>query len=411
MTVPVGAVLRGVPNPRRTAPRDGWAERVARVLGAPWLVAASLALAAAGAIAVYAATYAGLLSSGSSPYRYVVHDLINLTVAIALGAAASAVGYRTVCRYGLVAFGAAVAALLLVLSPLGTKVNGASAWFALGPVQLEPSQLSVLAAIVLLARLLDDPRADGKKLTIRRVALPLLLVALAALLILAEPALGMALVMVAVVSAVVALSGLTGKAMLVLVVAAVALVLTGMQLHVVKPYQQQRLTAFLHPNASTDSGYQTSESMIAVGSGGTAGTGLLKGAQTNGSFVPEQRTDFIFTVVAEETGFVGSVVLLGLLSAICLGALRIAARARDRGGQLFGTGVAIWFAVQTFVNVGMTLGIMPVTGIPLPFISYGGSGLFVDVVAVGLLCSISREQRPTRRTTGATKVEPLSAFA
>ncbi len=411
VTTPLGAVLRGAPTRRRPEAETAWTQRAAHALGAPWLVTVALALAAAGAAAVYAATYAGLLSSGSSPYRYMIRDLLNLAVAIGLGAAASAIGYRTVCRYGLVAFGAAVGALVLVLSPLGTKVNGANAWFALGPVQLEPSQLSVLAGIILLARLLDDPRAEGAKLTLRRVALPLLLVALAALLILAEPALGMALVLVAVVAAVVALSGLTGKAMLVLVAAAVALVLTGMQLHVVKPYQQQRLTAFLHPDSSTSSGYQTSQSMIAVGSGGTVGKGFLQGAQTNGSFVPEQRTDFVFTVVAEETGFVGSIVLLGLLSALSLGALRIAARARERVGQLLATGVGVWFAVQTFVNVGMALGLMPVTGIPLPFISYGGSGLFVDVVAVGLVCSVAREQRSKRRDRGATKLAPLGTFA
>lgn len=381
-------------------------ERLAYVLGSPTIVGLTLALVAAGAGAVYAATYSGLLAAGSTPYRYMVRDLMNLTVAVALASTASAIGHRRLSQYAPVGFVVTVVALALVLTPLGSNINGANAWFALGPVQLEPSQLTVLALILLLARLLTNDEDPEQSLGLRQLVRPLVLAGLAVVLILAEPALGMALVLVIVGTALFALAGLKRGAVATLAIVAVLTVIGGAQLHVVKPYQQQRLSAFLHPSADTSSGYQTLQSLVAVGSGGVSGQGVLQGQQTNGAFVPEQRTDFIFTVIAEETGFLGSTALLGLLVALCLAALRVATQTADRQAHLLAAGIGIWFALQTFINVGMTLGIMPVTGIPLPFISYGGSGLFVDMISVGLLCSISREQRTRRTGLKIRRVQP-----
>ncbi|GAC1324902.1 MAG: hypothetical protein NVSMB13_07080 [Mycobacteriales bacterium] len=164
-----------------------------------------------------------------------------------------------------------------------------------------------------------------------------------------------------------------------------------LHLHLLKPYQEQRFTAFTHPRADTSAtGYHTAQSEIAIGSGGLLGQGFLDGSQTNGGFIPEQQTDFIFTVTAEEGGLLGGAVLLSLLGALFLRGYRIAERAPDRFGQMIATAVVSWLAFQAFVNVGMTLGIMPVTGLPLPFVSYGGSAMFADLLGIGLLLSVRR---------------------
>jgi rod shape determining protein RodA len=161
--------------------------------------------------------------------------------------------------------------------------------------------------------------------------------------------------------------------------------------HLLQPYQVQRLTSFLNPNANpTGTGYSAAQAKIAIGSGGLTGQGLFHGQLVAGSFVPSQPTDFIFTVAGEELGFVGAAVIIALLAVVIVRALRIAARADDQFGLLAASGIAIWFAVQAFINIGMTIGIMPVTGLPLPFVSYGGSAMFADMMAIGVLQSIHR---------------------
>ncbi len=160
-----------------------------------------------------------------------------------------------------------------------------------------------------------------------------------------------------------------------------------------KSYQLTRLTAFLHPSADPQgAGYSAAQAKIAIGSGGMLGQGLFQGQLVSGNFVPEQHTDFIFAVAGEELGFVGCTVIIALLAVVLVRALRIAARADDQFGMLVASGVAIWFGVQSFVNIGMTMGIMPVTGLPLPFVSYGGSALFADMIAVGCLQAVYRHR-------------------
>jgi rod shape determining protein RodA len=164
-------------------------------------------------------------------------------------------------------------------------------------------------------------------------------------------------------------------------------------LHLLKPYQLQRLTAFVNPGADpSGAGYSAAQAKMAIGSGGLLGQGLLHGQLVAGNFVPEQHTDFIFTVAGEELGFVGAVIIIGLLGIVVVRALLIAARADDQFGTLVAGGIAIWFAVQSFINIGMTIGIVPVTGLPLPFVSYGGSAMIADMLAVGMLQSIHRRQ-------------------
>jgi rod shape determining protein RodA len=162
-----------------------------------------------------------------------------------------------------------------------------------------------------------------------------------------------------------------------------------LQLGVIKDFQFQRLKTFLNPsNGALTTAYNLHQSEIAIGAGGVVGRGYLKGTQTNLAFVPEQQTDFIFTVVGEEFGFVGAVVLLMLFLLVLWRAYRIAMTSRDPFGTYLAIGIAAMFAIQIFVNVGMTIGIMPITGIPLPFISYGGSALIADFIAIGLLANV-----------------------
>ena len=164
-----------------------------------------------------------------------------------------------------------------------------------------------------------------------------------------------------------------------------------LKLHLLKAYQLGRLTSFVHPSADPNgTGYSAAQAKIAIGSGGVFGQGLFHGSMIGGNFVPEQHTDFIFAVAGEELGFAGAAVVILLLAILLLRALRIAARADDQFGMLVASGIAIWFAVQSFINIGMTVGIMPVTGLPLPFVSYGGSAMYVDMLAIGVLQAVHR---------------------
>ncbi len=400
-TVLVRALASGAPPERRAVRR----RTVPELVGDPVLLLVVGLLIVAGLGAVYAATRDSLTLRGVSGTRYLARDAINVGVAVAVSLFVAMFGHRRLARLAPVLFAGACLALLGVLTPLGATINGAKAWYALGPVQVEPSQLAVLAYIVLVATRLGPglSATSPARATTGMPAVPVVIsaaaAALVAALILAEPALGMAVVLGAVAVCLLVLAGLRAWALTLIGVAGTALGVAAWHWGVIKPYQQHRLTAFLHPQLSDSTGYQVLQALTAVGAGGLTGQGLLNGSQTNGGFVPEQPTDFVFTAIAEETGFVGAAVVLVLLGWLCVRALRIAKAALDGEGLLLAGGVGMWFAVQTFINVGMAVGIMPVTGIPLPLISYGGSALCVDLIGVALLCSIARESAAASRRT------------
>jgi rod shape determining protein RodA len=208
-----------------------------------------------------------------------------------------------------------------------------------------------------------------------------------------EPDLGVVIIMLLLLAGLIALSGLRLRWLAVLAAAGTLAVLAVLNLHLLHTYQLHRLTSFLNPTADpTGTGYNAAQAKIAVGSGGLYGQGLFHGGLIGGNFVPEQHTDFIFAVAGEELGFVGCAVIIGLLAVLLLRALRIAARADDQFGMLVASGIAIWFAAQSFINIGMTIGIMPVTGLPLPFVSYGGSAMFADMIAIGVLQTVHRHR-------------------
>jgi rod shape determining protein RodA len=228
----------------------------------------------------------------------------------------------------------------------------------------------------------DRPRSSDVVLALVFAAVPLALV-------MVQPDLGTALVVGALVLGVVAVSGASLWWVGGLLGGAALSAYVAVQVHLLKPYQLDRFTAFLDPTADPKgAGYNVRQAQIAVGSGGLHGQGLFNGAQTQGRFVPEQQTDFIFTVAGEELGFLGAGALVLLVGMVLWRAGRIAMGAEDLFGRLLATGIVCWFAFQAFENIGMTLGIMPVTGVPLPFVSYGGSSMFANMLAVGLLQNV-----------------------
>jgi rod shape determining protein RodA len=284
--------------------------------------------------------------------------------------------------------------LLAVLTPLGSTVNGARSWISLGGgFQVEPSEFAKISVIVISAMILSELRPGQVRPGVKAIGLAVGLAAIPIGEVIAEPDLGVTIVLVLLVVGLIVLAGVRLRWLAAMAVASALAVTAVAHLHLLKAYQMSRLTSFVNPSADPrGTGYSAAQARIAIGSGGLHGTGLFHSPLIAGSFVPEQHTDFIFAVVGNELGFAGALGVIALLGLMLFRALRIAARADDQFGMLVAAGIAIWFAVQAFVNIGMTIGIMPVTGLPLPFVSYGGSAMFADMIAVGLLQSIRRKR-------------------
>jgi rod shape determining protein RodA len=283
---------------------------------------------------------------------------------------------------------------LLYVLPFGNVVNGAKSWIDLpAGFQIEPSEYAKLSIILIGAMILGELPGGRTRPRIRAVALTVGISAVPLLLVIAEPDLGVTMLMVALLVGMIALSGVRLRWLGGMAVVGGIGIAAVVKMHLLKGYQASRLTSFLNPNADPrGTGYSAHQAAIAIGSGGMHGQGLFHGQLIAGSFVPEQQTDFIFTVSGEELGFVGSLLLLALLGILLFRTLRIAYRADDQFGTLVAAGIAIWFGVQSFINIGMTIGIMPVTGLPLPFVSYGGSAMFADMIAIGILQTVYRHR-------------------
>ncbi|HWG13933.1 MAG TPA: rod shape-determining protein RodA [Streptosporangiaceae bacterium] len=366
------------------------------------LIAAVLALCVIGVLLVWSATEPSLAQRGANPRTYLDKQAVFVVLGLVMMVLVSLVDYRQLRVWAPVAYGAAVLALLAVLTPLGATVNGAAGWIDLpGGFQIEPSEYAKIALILMTAMLFSelregarDPSAGRPGASLRDVGIVIACGLPLIALVIIEPALGISMVLVVVLAGMILLSGIQLRWVVgLLVVAAVGLTAV-LSLHLLKSYQLTRFSAFLHPTSdAAGSGYNAIQAKIAIGSGGMFGQGLFHGQSVSGSYVPAQSTDFIFTVAGQELGFVGAVVIVALLGVVVVRALRIATRADDMFGTLVASGVAIWFLFQSFVNVGMTVGIMPITGLPLPFISYGGSAVFADMIAVGLLLSVHRKRQ------------------
>ena len=354
------------------------------------LVLAVSALSAIGVLLVWSATQPSLLAAGLDPRTYLKKQLLWVVIGLMLMVAVSFIDRRQLRSWAPLAYGATLLGLLAVLTPLGSEINGAHAWISLpGGFQVEPSEFAKVALVLIVATVFSQAR--GARPGLRSVLLALAAAAPLIALVVVEPALGVAMVLIVVTAIMIVLSGarLRVIAALTAIVAAAVALAGGM--HLLKSYQLTRFTSFLHPSADlAGAGYNAAQAKIAVGSGGMFGEGLFHGHLVAGNFVPSQQTDFIFTVAGEELGFVGTITIVVLLGIVVVRALRIATRADDLFGLLVASGVATWFAFQSFVNIGMTIGIMPITGLPLPFVSYGGSAIFADMIAIGLLQSVRR---------------------
>ncbi|HEX2240930.1 MAG TPA: rod shape-determining protein RodA [Actinomycetota bacterium] len=353
----------------------------------PTLLLTTLMLSAFGALMVLSATASQQEAAGLDPGTYFKRQLAYMAAGALLLLFVSFFDYRHFRGFAPFIYAATVIALIVVLTPLGDVQSGARRWIDFGAFQAQPSELAKIAVIVTVAAWLAERKTEVNAVD---VAICGGLVAVPAVLIYLEPDLGTMIVFAALLGALLLVGGAKLRHFLALGAVGVVLVATVLQAGLLEDYQLKRITAFLDPNPDVQSvGYNLAQSEIAIGSGGITGKGLQgEKTQTTLDFVPEQHTDFIFTAVGEQLGFVGSAVLLVLFAFLIWRALRIANLSRDLFGTLVAAGIGTLWAFQLFVNVGMTMGIMPITGIPLPFVSFGGSSLLTNYLAVGLLLNI-----------------------
>ncbi|CAB4708867.1 unannotated protein [freshwater metagenome] len=349
-----------------------------------------------GTLLVYAATRDWYANNGLDPQYYLKRHVVNIAIGALLAYGTTVIDYRLLRAYTPIVWGLGVIGLSIVLIPgLGSEVNGAKAWIALpGGFQIQPAELAKISIIIGMSMILSERSHDSDEPTSRDVLQALIIAGLPVLLILLQPDMGTVFIISASVVTIIAVSGSPTKWVVGLLLVAVLGAFVATKSGVISDYQIKRLQTFVDPTADTQgTGYQLRQARITVGSGGLIGTGLFNGPQTNGRFVPEQQTDFIFTVAGEELGFLGSGLIVLLYLIILMRAFSIARRTNDPFGRLVTTGVIAWFAFQLFENIGMTLGLMPMTGVPLPFVSYGGSSMFATLIGFGLLQNVHARSR------------------
>jgi rod shape determining protein RodA len=350
-----------------------------------WLLALACVLVTAGGIIFIGSATLHTPSEAGEVRNQTIYAVLGIGLMFGF----AFVDYHVWQRWAVPLYAVNVGLLIFILLK-GHSALGAQRWISIGSFTFQPSEPAKLSLAIAIAALLC--RSSYKKL--QEMLLPLLVVAVPALLILKQPDLGTTLVIGAILSAEL-FFGLTNLLDFGIyvggIIAVSAFVLTSEK--ILKPFQRARLLVFLNPKADPQgAGWNLNQSKIAVGSGEWFGKGLYKGTQTQLNFVPEHSRDFIFTVVGEEAGYIGALVLLTLYVAIVGGALRAVFAARDRFGVLLGVGLVAMLAFHMIVNIGMTIGIMPITGIPLPFMSYGGSSILTNYIAVGILLNIALQR-------------------
>lgn len=396
-------------------------------LSDPLLWFSVAALIVIGFIAVFSTTYRLQIKMDLDAYYFIKRQLVSFSLAFVGLAFFTYIDYKHLKKIALGLYAVTLLLLLIILFT-GSSAQGAQRWLQLGPFSFQPSELSKLTMIVALAAFLNERK---KIMGIWNTGYLLLLVGVPFLLIFKQPDLGTALVFLVILLGMLSASEASPRLLIFLItpiisvllrpviylwliyILAVALTLflsrakpldwlliLGVNIGVgvavpllwgmLKAYQRQRIVAFLDPAADPyGAGYHSLQSMIAVGGGGLFGKGFLHGSQTQLQYIPEQHSDFIFSAVGEEFGFLGSVFVLGLFALLVWRALVIAAEARDFFGRMLASGVAVMIGFHVFANMGMAIGLLPVVGIPLPFLSFGGSSLFIGLSSVGILQSIS----------------------
>ncbi len=354
-----------------------------------WLVGAALLLSAGSAVFVWSASRADLAPE-DDPQYFLVRHTINIVIGIALAFVVSKLDFRLLRAYTPVVYVAAILGILLVYTPLGVTIAGARAWIAVpGGFTFQPAELGKVAIILVMALVLAEKRDGESEPRDRDVLLALALAAVPIGLVLLQNDTGTALIMAVIVITIVAVSGAPRRWIIGLIGGGLLAVFVALQVGIIRDYQIARLTSFLNPEGSEGAAaYNATQARIAIGGGGWFGQGLFSGPQTQGNFVPVNESDFIFTVIAEEAGYIGAIAFIIGLSIVLWRGMRIALGADDLFGRLVATGVIAWLAFQSFQNICMNLGIMPITGVPLPFVSYGGTSMFASWIALGLLANV-----------------------
>lgn len=367
-------------------------------LGAgPWrhvdvvLLGAVGALSVLGCIMIYSASRSRLTAQGISSTYYLERQVGFVLLGIILMLLVMSIDYRKMRDVAPFMYIGVVGSLVLVLSPLGSEANGTQGWFNLpGGFQLQPSEFSKFFLIIVLASYIGQNEQFHASAIVKTISIAIVPIGL----VLLQPDLGTAMVLGIIVIGMLSVAGTPGRWLVAMALIAVIGVVGILQLGVLKEYQVDRLTEFLNESNSSErgtsqgSGYNLDQSKTAIGNGGFLGEGLFEGRQTELSYVPEQHTDFIFTAIGEQLGFVGSVTVLALFGIIAWRMWRISRAASDVTGMLIAIGVTSMFVFHIFQNIGMTMGIMPITGIPLPFVSYGGSSVMLMFMSIGLVSNV-----------------------
>ncbi len=356
------------------------------------LLACVVALCVIGSLLVWSATANRTYLVGDDPTAFLTRNAVNILIGGVLAVVVLVTDHRWLRVLAAVLYLGSLAGLLLIFVPgVGTTVNGSHSWLMIGGLSVQPAEFAKLGVIVGMALVLAE-RAEGRlrdHLSDSDLVPALMIAAVPAVLILVQPDLGTAMVLIAVVFGVLALAGAPKRWLVGLVALGAFAVYVAIAMGVLAQYQLLRFSAFTDPSLDPrGAGYNTIQARVAIGNGGVFGEGLFNGSQTQAGFVPEQHTDFVFTVAGEELGLVGAAAVIVLFGVLLWRALRIARNAEDIFGRVAAVGVACWFGFQAFQNIGMCLGIMPVTGVPLPFVSYGGTSMFASLAAVGLLQNI-----------------------
>lgn len=357
-----------------------------------WLLGATLSILTLGTLLVWSATATNESLVHGDSTLYLHKQLINVLIGLVLCVGMVLIDHRWVRILTPVLYLVSLVGLLLVLIA-GATINGSRSWLLIGGLSVQPAEFAKLAvvcaiAIIVAERVENDGHRPVNSLD---VVLMLVVAGIPAVLILLQPDLGTVLVLSATVFGTLAVAGTPRKWLIGLLAGGLMAVAAVVKAGLLKQYQLDRFLAFTNPGLDPQgAGYNTAQARIAIGNGGLWGQGLFEGSQTRAGFVPEQHTDFIFTVAGEELGLIGAGLLILLLGVLLWRALVIARGAHDIFGRVSAAGIACWLGFQTFQSVGMCLGIMPVTGVPLPLVSYGGSSLFATMLAIGLLLNISR---------------------
>ncbi len=366
----------------------------------PLLILSTIATTVIGVLLVYSATR-GPATEITPPDRSFLQRQIFfavLGIGLAVGVAMIHIDrLRSLVSVGYIG----TVALLVGILQFGASINGSQAWYRLGGFTFQPSEPGKILLIFTLATIFSSERVG-----FRRMFVGLMLVALLLGLILLQPDLGTVLVYVVITAVVIMMSNVSMRLIVLLVLAAVSVIALIFTSDVMADYQKDRLTVFvLNDEAVEELGadairvaYNAEQSQIAIGNGGITGQGLFNGSQTSSNLVPEQQTDFIFSVAGEELGFAGAAALLALFSVIVFRIWRVSMRATDEFDRLLAAGVMAMFVFQVFQSAGMTMGIMPVTGIPMPLVSYGGSSMLTSMISLGLVLGVHKRRYDYTRT-------------